>query len=220
MTLQWFGQSFFRVETQGKVIAIDPFSPDPWVGIPKPPRFRADLVLVTHAHDDHNNAGAIEGEPLVFCGPGEYETRGIFIEGVSSFHDASSGKERGANTIFVIETEGMRLIHMGDFGEARLSEAQLEKTGGADILLIPVGGTFTIDGKQAAAITNRIEPKVVIPMHFKVGDLKLRIDGPELFLKELGVKPVSEEKLSVRTKDLPQEKTEVHLLRATSFEKQ
>lgn len=219
MTFQWFGQSFFRIDTQGKVIAIDPFSPDLQAGIPKPSRFRADLLLVTHEHEDHNNTRAIEGEPLVFRGPGEYEAEGIFIEGIASYHDRSSGKERGVNTIFVIETEGVRLVHMGDFGEGKLTDTQVERIRDVDILLIPVGGTFTIDGKQAAVIANQLEPKAVIPMHFKLPGIKLPLDGPDPFFKEFGAKPIAEAKWSVRAKELPQEKTELHFLRATNFEK-
>ncbi|MFN7088359.1 MAG: MBL fold metallo-hydrolase [Candidatus Paceibacteria bacterium] len=219
MTLQWYGQSFFRIETQGKIIAIDPFSQDLQAGIPKPPKFRADLLLITHEHPDHNNISAIDGEPLIFRGPGEYEAKDIFIEGIASFHDSAGGKERGENTIFVIEAENIRLVHMGDFGEARLSESQEEQIGRVDVLLVPVGGHFTIGARQAQAIVNSLEPKVVIPMHYKLPGLKFPLDGPNQFLKEFGEKPEPQDKISFRAKDLQVEKTQFYMLRALSFEK-
>jgi L-ascorbate metabolism protein UlaG (beta-lactamase superfamily) len=219
MTIQWFGQSFFKIETQGKVIAIDPFSKDSKAGIQKVPHFRADLLLITHEHQDHNNIDAIEGEPLIFRGPGEYEAKDIFIEGIASFHDRSSGKDRGSNTIFVIESENLRLAHFGDFGETHLSDEQEEKLGQVDILLIPVGGTFTIDAKTAAEIANHLGPKAVIPMHFKVPGLDLPLDGPGKFLKELASHPAAEEKISLKARDLTEDKTKVLLLKALGFEK-
>lgn len=217
MTFTWFGQSFFKVETQGQVIAIDPFSRNEKVGFRKVPRFRADIVLVTHDHDDHNNVAALEGDPLVFQGPGEYEAKGIFFEGIASFHDAVAGKERGGNTIFVIESEDLRVVHMGDFGEERLSQEERERIDRVDILLVPVGGQFTIGGKEALDLIHKLEPKLVIPMHYKLPGLNLPLEGPEKFLKELSAKPPREEKVSVRAKELTGEKTRVVLLKPMSF---
>jgi len=217
MTLQWFGQSFFKVETKGKVIAIDPFSRDADSGFLKVPKFRADIVLVSHEHKDHNNVSTIEGDPLVFRGPGEYEAKGIFIQGIASFHDNSQGKERGRNTIFVIESEDLRLAHLGDLGQARLAEEQLEAIGAVDILFVPVGGHFTIDGRQAVAVVNQIEPKAVIPMHFKVPGLNLTLETAEKFLKEFASRPKAEEKINIKAKDLLEDKTQLFLLKALSF---
>lgn len=217
MTFTWFGQSFFKVETQGTVIAIDPFSRNEKAGFRKVPRFRADMVLVTHDHEDHNNVSALEGEPLVFRGPGEYEAKGIFIEGIASFHDAVGGKERGGNTIFVISAEDLRVVHMGDFGEERLTQEERERIDRVDILLVPVGDHFTIGGKEAVDLIHKLEPKLVIPMHYKLPGLNLPIEGPEKFLKELSAKPPYEDKLSIRERDLMEGKTSVHLLRPLSF---
>ncbi|MBI2633770.1 MAG: MBL fold metallo-hydrolase [Parcubacteria group bacterium] len=216
MILQRFGQSFFRLDTQGTVIAIDPFSKNPESGLERVPRFRADIVLVTHEHEDHNNVEALEGEPLVFRGPGEYAAKGIFIEGIASFHDREDGRERGANTIFAIESEGLRVVHMGDFGEANLREEQREKIGTVDILLIPVGGTYTIDGREAASLVHKIEPKAVIPMHYKPANsdqgIANKLEGPEKFLKELAAKPEPQDKLSIKAKELVEGKIQVFLL--------
>jgi len=221
MTLQWYGQSFFRLETQGKVIAIDPFSRSSQMGILKVPRFKADVVLVSHNHADHNNAAAIEsaagGEPLVLREPGEYEIAGIFIEGIQSFHDNQGGKERGPNTIFVISSEKMRLCHMGDFGESKISAEALERINGADILLIPVGGKFTIGPAAAVNIISQIEPKVVVPMHYKVKGLKLPIESADQFWKEVGTEPEPEEKLTIKFRDLPQEGTKFVCLKPLAF---
>lgn len=212
MILQRFGQSFFRLDTQGVTIAIDPFSKNPEAGLSRVPRFRADIVLVTHEHDDHNNVEVLEGEPLILRGPGEYEAKGIFIEGIASFHDRAGGRERGTNTIFVIESEDLRVVHMGDFGEANLSEEEREKIGTVDILLIPVGGTYTIDGREAASLVHKIEPKAVIPMHYRSQGGSAKLEGPEKFLKELAAKPEPEDKLTIRAKDLTEGKTQVFLL--------
>ncbi|MBI1975027.1 MAG: MBL fold metallo-hydrolase [Parcubacteria group bacterium] len=216
MQIQWYGQSFFRIETQGTVIAIDPFSKMPDWGISRTPRFKANVLLISHEHQDHNNTEAIEGEPLVFRGPGEYEVGGIFIEGIHSFHDNQSGHERGTNTIFVVEAEDLRVCHLGDFGESKLSAEQLEKIGRADVVMVPVGGKFTIGPGTAANIVSQLEPKVVIPMHFKVSK-QSPLESVQAFLKEMSAHPESEEKLSIRARDLPTEGTRVHLLKALAF---
>lgn len=221
MTIQWYGQSFFRLETQGKVIAIDPFSKSPEAGILKVPRFRADIVLVSHNHSDHNNVAAIEpvagSEPLILREPGEYEIGGIFIEGIKSFHDNRGGKERGPNTIFIVSSEEMRLCHMGDFGETKVSPVELERINGVDILLVPVGGKFTVGPAAAANIINQIEPKVAVPMHYKVKGLKLPLESVEQFWKEVGTVPEPAERLTLKLRDLPPEGTKFHALKPLAF---
>lgn len=220
MTLQWYGQSFFRVETQGTVIAIDPFSKIPEWGNLRVPRFKANIVLISHEHADHNNAATIDppagGELLQFRGPGEYEASGIFIEGIHSFHDNQDGKERGPNTIFIISAEDIRVCHLGDFGESKLSGDELDSIGEVDVLLLPVGGKFTIGPAAALNIVNQVEPKVVIPMHYKLRP-KQPLESVEQFWKEVGSHPSAEEKLSVKVRDLPTEGTKFHLLKPLAF---
>ncbi len=203
MIIQWLGQSYFKIETKGKIIAIDPYSEN-ILGI-KPPRFKADILLITHQHEDHNNKSAILGEPFVLEGPGEIEKEGIFIEGLPSFHDNRSGRDRGFNTIYTIDSEDLTICHLGDLGEKMLKEEALEKLSEIDILLIPVGGIYTIDAEEAISIINQIEPKIVIPMHYRFDNIKLKLEPLDKFLKAFGKKPEEVDKLVIRKNQLPQE---------------
>ena len=126
MIIQWFGHSFFRLDTKNKVVAIDPYSEEA-TGL-KPSRFKADILLVTHQHKDHNNKSIIMGDPFVLEGPGEVETGGIFIDGLSSFHDKKRGQARGKNTIFLLESEDITICHLGDLGDPQLKEETLAIT--------------------------------------------------------------------------------------------
>lgn len=215
MIIQWYGQSFFRIDSKDAVIAIDPFSKNPDCGFNRVPRFRADIVLISHDHPDHNNAGAVDGAPVFLLGAGECEVKGVFIRGIPSFHDETEGKERGPNTIFVIETdEDLRVCHTGDLGTKKLPEDVIESAGAVDILLIPVGGTSTIDARGAWSVVRQIEPKIVIPMHYRIPGVNLPLDGIEKFLKEAGANPDVEDRLSVRKKELKEASgLEVRLLR-------
>ncbi len=206
--ITWAGQACFQISvSNGKDheanIVIDPF--DEKVGL-KVPNFSADILLVSHNHADHNNVGAIKGGPFLIENPGEYEVKGVFVQGIDSFHDDSEGKERGKNTIYVIEAENMRFCHLGDFGQKQLTDEQLEKIDKVDILMIPVGGTFTIDSSEASKVIGQIEPKIVIPMHYALPKLKIELDGVEKFLKAMGKNAVEpQDKLVVKTSALPKE---------------
>jgi len=208
MHIIWHGQSFFQLQTslnkgEQTTIAIDPF--DETTGL-KVPSLAADILLVTHDHHDHNNKKAIKGEPFLIEEPGEYEVKEVFIQGIPSFHDEEGGKKRGVNTIYTLEVEEMRICHLGDFGQKELTEDQLEQIGDIDVLMIPVGGEFTVDAKGAAHIISQIEPKVVIPMHYAIPKLKIKLDEADKFLKEIGKKSVvPQQKLLIKKKDLPLE---------------
>ncbi|MDP1629680.1 MAG: MBL fold metallo-hydrolase [bacterium] len=203
MVITWYGQSCFKIQAGETVLAIDPF--DKSIGL-TPPRFRADILLVTHDHYDHNNKESINGEPFLISGPGEYEIKGLEILGVESYHDNNLGAKRGKNTIYKIEMDEIRLCHLGDLGQEKLTDKQLQNLGEIDILMIPIGGKFTIDGASALTVVNQIEPRIVIPMHYKIPGLKIDISGLNEFLKEFGAKETKpEEKLTVKKKDLPQE---------------
>jgi len=210
MVINWYGQSCFKIIANALTIVTDPFAKN--IGL-RPPAFAADIVCVSHQHEDHNNISAIGGEPFVVDGPGEYEIKGISILGVESFHDQKQGQERGLNTIYLIESEEIRLCHLGDFGQEKLSDEQLEALGGVDILFVPVGGKTTIDASTAAALVNQLEPKLVVPMHYKLPDLKVELDSADKFLKELGA-PSKElvDKITVKKKLLP-ESTEVVMMK-------
>jgi L-ascorbate metabolism protein UlaG (beta-lactamase superfamily) len=208
MTITWFGHSCFRIEAKEGSILIDPFNKE--IGL-KPPRIKDDLILVTHDHTDHNSVGEANPEAFIIDTPGEYEKQGISVRGISSFHDKSGGKERGPNTIYVIKAEDITVCHMGDFGQEKFEDHQLEEIGDVDVLMIPIGGVFTIDYKEAVSIISQIEPKIIVPMHYKIKDLKIEINGPEKFLKEIGLTPEKVDKLKIAKKNLPVEETKLVL---------
>ena len=175
VTIRYFGWSFFLVTAaDGLRIAMDPFSN---IGYTMP-TVEADVVTVSHEHGDHNNVGLIRGMPRVVRGLGVgaadwnriYERMGgTLIYAVPAFHDDVQGTSpRGLDTLFMIDSGGVRIAHLGDIGQPSLSEGQLRALGAIDILMIPVGaGPFTVTPAQATAITAQIRPKIVIPMHYK-----------------------------------------------------
>lgn len=202
MTINWYGQSCFRLENKDVSLLIDPFSKE--IGL-RIPRLNDTIFLVSHEHFDHNNVTEAPKESFIVRGPGEYETKGVFVQGISSFHDNNQGKERGLNTMYIITMEDIRICHLGDLGQAKLTDEQIDAIGNVDILMIPVGGKYTIDAHQAVEIISEIEPKIIIPMHYKVEGLKIDLDGPQKFLKELGLKPEEVETFKINKKTLPQE---------------
>lgn len=216
--ISWAGQSCFQISvSNGKSsggspsadIVIDPFDEEK-TGL-KMPNFSADILLVTHQHFDHNNVKGVKparpGEtPFLIESPGEYEVKGVFVQGIPSFHDDSDGKERGPNTIYVVEAEDMRICHLGDFGQKQLTDEQLEKIDTVDILMIPVGGEYTVSSIEAQKIISQIEPKIVIPMHYSLPKLKAKLDDVSKFLKIMGKTSVApQEKLVIKQSALPKE---------------
>lgn len=216
MQITWYGQSCFKIITNQKKnnpvnIVIDPF--DETLGL-KLPSIEADILLITHHHRDHDNSKAIKGNPFLIDGPGEYEIKEIYIQGIFSFHDDSQGRQRGNNTIYTIATEEMKLCHLGDIGQKELTPDQLEKINNIDILIIPIGGVYTIDSKTAAKIISQIEPKIIIPMHYQIPKLKLKLEGVDKFLKVMGMKrPETLNKLLIKKKDLSEEGLKVVVLK-------
>ncbi len=212
MTISWLGHSCFRLQDKigpdGVSVVCDPF--DKETGL-KVPNCEADIVTVSHAHQDHNNVGALRGKPLLIDSAGEYDIKGVYLEGIDSFHDDKEGALRGENIIFRIEIDDISIVHLGDLGTT-LNEAQLEKLSGTDVLLIPVGGKYTIDAKQAVEVIAQIEPRIVIPMHYKVEGLKIDVEPVDKFIRELGLEPRYEDKLKITRRDLPQEDTELVIL--------
>lgn len=219
MYITWYGQSCFKIQAkslfQEVVLICDPFEPK--IGL-KLPKIKADIVTISHAHFDHNFLGKIEGrnlneKPFVIAGPGEYEIKNTLIYGIPSWHDNEQGSKRGENTIYLIETEGISLAHLGDLGQKELSQTQLEQLEKVDVLMIPVGGVYTIDAKQATVIISQIEPRIVIPMHYKIQGLNIKLETIDKFLKEIGAKKEEVGKLKITKKDLPQEETKVVVLK-------
>lgn len=208
MDIYWYGQACFKLKGKNAQVVIDPFDFE-FTGLKLPKDLTADVVLSTHSHQDHNNTKAVTsetGKPMVFNTLGEYEVSGVAITGISSFHDDSNGSERGKNTIFHLMFDGLNIVHLGDLGQSKLTEDQISQIGQTDILLIPVGGVYTINCKQATSIISQLEPKIIIPMHFKIEGLKFELEGVEKFLKEMGAENVVPiPKLSITKEKLPEE---------------
>jgi L-ascorbate metabolism protein UlaG (beta-lactamase superfamily) len=215
MDIYWGGQSLFRIKGKNSSVVIDPFDPE-FTGLKLPKDLTADVVLVSHDHGDHSNAKAAITPggvfPMEFKRPGEYEVAGIVITAIESSHDNSDGAERGKNIIFHIMLDGLNIVHLGDLGQSELTEDQVAQIGQVDILLIPVGSVYTIDGKVAANIVSQLEPKITIPMHYKIEGLKFELEDASGFLKEMGAEGVEPQpKLSVTKDKLPEEPTVVLL---------
>ena len=171
-TLRWFGHAFFLVTSpQGVRVALDPFGD---IGYPLPD-VAADIVTVSHEHGDHNNPGLLTGSPVVLRGlmaggadwnAIDLRTKDVRITALPAYHDDVRGRSRGLNSIFIVEIGGLRLAHLSDIGHT-LSAETLEDMGRIDILLVPVGGIFSIDGRQAIDIMTRLRPAITIPIHYK-----------------------------------------------------
>ncbi len=206
--ITWHGQACFKIRGRTAAVVVDPYDAV-FTGL-KTLKLEADIVCVTHNHQDHNNTSAVKTEsgqdPFVISGPGEFEKMGVNIVGVSSFHDNSQGQERGKNTIYNITCDEVNIVHLGDLGQKKLSQEQVEQLSSCDVLLIPTGGTFTIEGKDAPDIIAQIEPKIVIPMHHKIEGLKFALDPVEKFLSAMGKeKQENQNKLSISKEKLPEE---------------
>ena len=169
------------------------------------PMVKADIVTVSHFHPDHCSTEKISGSPFIIDGPGEYEKKGVEILGIASFHDKKNGSERGENTIYVYRMDGLKTCHLGDLG-GKLSDKQVERLNEVDILMVPVGGIYTLNAEEAVLVVEQLEPKIVIPMHFKTRDLSFELEPLEKFLKEIGkenITPIG--KLTVTPSSLPEE---------------
>ncbi len=183
-------------------ILIDPFGEN--LGL-RPPSLEADIVLVSN--EESNNIKTARGEPVVVSGPGEYDIRDVYIEGISST------APKGKNTIYTIETEKIKLCHLGNIGQPELTGEQLERLGDIHILFIPIGDMDGIGAKEAVKITNQLEPSIVIPMRYLVPKLALKLAGLTEFLKIMGAHNTTPEpKLAIKAKDIVSEETKVMVL--------
>lgn len=208
MEITWYGHACFRLGDRGVVIVTDPFSDD--MGYTRP-RIRADVVTISHDHPGHNNRIGFRGGPKFFDGPGEYEVKGVFITGIATYHDGRSGAVQGRNTVFLFDFDGVTVCHLGDLGHVP-AQAQVEALSDVDLLLIPVGGLHTIDASKASEVISLIEPRVVIPMHYKTPKEKARLHTLDRFLKEMGLTPTPpQSELRITKSSLPDE-TQVILL--------
>ena len=210
MEIIWYGHSCFKLGDRKVTVITDPFDKSVGYALPK---VRADIVTVSHDHPGHNYVRGVKGDPKIFDGPGEYEVRGVFITGIPTFHDAKKGAVRGRNTVFLFDFNGLTVCHLGDLGHV-LTQSQVESLGDVDVLLIPVGGVTTITAARAAEVVSILEPKLVIPMHYKTKALAkdYKLHRVSKFLKEMGLgKLAAQDSLKVTKNNLPEE-TQVVLL--------
>lgn len=181
MKLKWLGHSCFLITSEsGLKIITDPYGTVQGVRY-APVKEAADIVTVSHDHFDHNAVSSVAGKPEVVKGSGPNTVKGIQFQGIASYHDESGGRQRGVNTIFCFSIDGIRVCHLGDLGHPP-SGGQLKEIGDVDLLLIPVGGFYTIDAKVATQICNELKPKITIPMHYKTPKLDFPIVGVDDFL--------------------------------------
>ena len=213
MKIKWNGHASFTITSdKGIVIVTDPYDPSGYGGVLKydPVTDRADGALISHDHADHNYVDSLNGSPEVLKGSGEI--KGIQVKAIQTYHDESGGSERGPNTVFAFTVDKVNICFLGDLGH-ELTAEQIEAIGPVDILLVPVGGTYTLDADGAARVVNSLRPKVAIPMHFKTEKCDLPIAGVEGFLEKMDkVKELGVSEIEISSGSLPGKGPEVWVL--------
>jgi L-ascorbate metabolism protein UlaG (beta-lactamase superfamily) len=200
MDITWLGHSSFRIKGSQTTVITDPYSPDLGYAAGKQ---TAAIVTVSHQHPGHSYVTDVGGEPRVISGPGEYEIANTLIIGLATFHDREDGRQRGKNTIYAIQLDELSICHLGDLGHV-LTAQQVEDIGNVDILLVPVGGVSTINATAAAEVVRQLEPRVVVPMHYKTAAISRDLEPVDRFLKEMSVKDTtSRPKLTLTKGNLP-----------------
>ena len=211
MEITWYGQSCFKIKDKETSIVIDPFNPS--IGLKLPRILEANILLITHDHRDHNYKTGVTGNPYIIESPGEYEISEATITGIPAFHDNKQNQEREKVTIYIIKFEGITICHLGDLGED-LTDEEIDKLGDIDILMVPVGGTFTVNGEEAAKIVGEIEPKIIIPMHYKIPDLNIKLDSLDKFTQKITSKTETMDKLKIKAGSLPQDQQKIIVLKS------
>lgn len=202
MDISFIGHSSFRIKTRSVSIITDPFDPTD-VGI-KFPKVASEIVTVSHNHKDHNYVQGVTDCRKVVEGPGEYEIAGVSIIGMGSYHDSKKGSDRGENTIYIFEADELRIAHLGDLGYV-LSDDEVEEIGEINVLMIPIGGIYTINVEEAVKVMRSIQPNITIPMHYKesgLSDQFEKLSGVDEFIKEAELQTEKLPKLSVSASEL------------------
>lgn len=209
MDVTWLGHGCFRLRGRSAAVVTDPYPPT--IGL-KLSRMDADLITISHEHDDHTYTQAIRDGAYEVKGPGEYEVAGVSVIGLPTYHDSEKGAKLGRNTVYLIEMDEVRICHLGDLGH-KLEDAEAEAVATPDVLLVPVGGHSTMNGEQAAEVVRQLEPRFVIPMHYAIPGLKLALDPVDRFLKEMGVTTSEPQpKLAVQKSSVSEYETKVVVL--------
>ncbi|HEY7419841.1 MAG TPA: MBL fold metallo-hydrolase [Ktedonobacteraceae bacterium] len=210
MEISWLGHACFVLRGKHAILITDPFTPQQAAQgeTPRLGKVNASIITVSHQHSGHNHVESVGGRPRVVRGPGEYEISDVLITGVAAYHDNKRGQEYGRNTIYVIHMDDLVICHLGDLGHT-LQEEQLEEVADADVLLIPIGGQHTINATQAAEVISQVEPRIIIPMHYRSDEDDASLNK---FCREMGVESLEQQqKLVVSRNTLPME-TQVVLL--------
>jgi L-ascorbate metabolism protein UlaG (beta-lactamase superfamily) len=209
LDVTWLGHGCFRLRGRAAAVVTDPYPPA--VGL-KLARMDAEVVTVSHEHDNHSFTQVVRDGAYEIRGPGEYEVAGVSVIGIPTYHDAEKGATHGRNTVYLIEIDDVRVCHLGDLGH-KLEDAEAEAVTAPDVLLVPVGGASAMNGAQAAEVVRQLEPRYVVPMHYAIPGLKLKLDPIDRFLKEMGV-TVSEAqpKLAVQKSSVTEYETKVVVL--------
>lgn len=203
MKIEWYGHACFLITSKENfTILCDPY--DDSIGY-KMNNVSADVLLVSHSHYDHNYTRRALGNPYIIKKEGATKVKEVTFKAIPSFHDKNKGKDRGNNLIFSFELEKINVCHLGDLGEV-LTLAQINSIGKVDILMVPVGGTFTIDANEANKVCDQLKPKVIIPMHYKTPALKFFLDGVDKFLAgKRNVKKINSTEIDIDLENLPKE---------------
>lgn len=211
MKIKWLGHSCFKIKSKGGVrIVTDPF--DDNVGY-KLPAVETDIVTVSHGHYDHNFVDCVKGDFEVVSKVGNFYVKDIPITGVHTYHDSEQGDKRGSNIVYTFEIDDMRLCHLGDLGHV-LSPSQIGMIGRVDILLIPVGGVYTIDSEEAMAVVEQLKPGIIIPMHYKTPALKFNLDPLESFADNFeNIKRLQGQVLEIEREDIKAGKPCLYILK-------
>lgn len=213
MNIQYYGDFCFKISTkpagratEDVIIWTDPLPKGSGL---RSPQGQVDLIFLSHGKAEEMPE---KGAATVFDAPGEYAAKGVAALGFPAYHDAKEGRERGQNTIFIFESEDIHICYLGALGHD-LSPELLDKLNGVDVLFVPVGGSDTVDAKLAAELTRKLEPHIVIPMHYKIPGLTLSLETEKAFCDALGNCPAQAlPKLNIKKKDIEGKKIEVVLL--------
>jgi L-ascorbate metabolism protein UlaG (beta-lactamase superfamily) len=211
MRVKWLGHACFLITSKdGFRVITDPYAVGGGINY-SPIKETADVVVVSHGHDDHSNVSAVQGKPEVVKGNGIKTAKGVQFRGIATYHDATHGGQRGPNTSFCFIIDDIKLCHLGDLGHV-LSREQVSEIGAVDILFVPVGGFFTIDASAASQVCDQLEPKIIIPMHFKTPKCAYSIADVEDFLKgKKNVRRIENTEVDFEPEELPAT-TEIMLL--------
>lgn len=213
MEITWYGHACFRLKDRNTSVITDPY--DKTLGLPLP-RPKADIVTISHDSPHHNHTAGLKGDFKVVDSPGEYEIGGVFISGIHLTGPKKKSDEDAAqNNIYVIYIEDIAVCHLGDLSHVP-TQNQVEDLGSIEVLIVPVGGQNTLNAAQAAEVISLIEPYIVIPMHYQLPDLTIKLDPVEKFLKEMGLtKAETVDTLKLTRSSLPEE-TQIVLLEVKS----